>query len=52
MVLPLHVGTEHPDLIWLLATGVLAFAAGLGVHLFRSPAHPGASSPAEDEGST
>jgi hypothetical protein len=52
MVLPLHVGTENPDLIWLLATGVLAFAAGLGVHLFRSPAHPGASSPADEEGST
>jgi hypothetical protein len=36
MVVPAHVGLEHPSLLWLVAIGVLAFVAGLWVNL-RSP---------------
>lgn len=25
----LHVGTEHPSLLWLFATGFLSFVAGM-----------------------
>ncbi|WP_176696625.1 hypothetical protein [Haloparvum sedimenti] len=29
----LHVGTEHPDALWIAAVGVATFAAGLGAGL-------------------
>ena len=32
---PAHIGTEHPNLLWIAASSLLAFAAGLGVALFR-----------------
>lgn len=36
MVSPLHVGIEHPNLLWIAASGILAFVAGLLVNLYRS----------------
>lgn len=36
MVLPLHLGVEHPNLLWLVGVGLLAFVAGLLVDLYRS----------------
>jgi hypothetical protein len=33
---PLHVGFEHPNLLWIAITGLLAFVVGLGVNLYRS----------------
>jgi len=36
MTLPLHLGIEHPSLLWLVAVGLLAFLAGLVVNLYRS----------------
>ena len=27
----LHTGSEHPDLLWILAPAFLSFLAGLGV---------------------
>jgi len=30
----LHLGTEHPNLLWLGATALLSFGAGLGLGLF------------------
>jgi hypothetical protein len=30
----LHVGTDHPDLLWLGVAGLLTFGAGLGIGLF------------------
>ena len=36
MTLPLHLGLEHPDLLWIAGTGLLAFLAGLVVNLYRS----------------
>ena len=36
MYQPLHVGLEHPNLLWIVATGLLAFVVGLGVNLYRS----------------
>lgn len=31
----LHLGFEHPNLVWLVGTAILAFAAGLGVATYR-----------------
>lgn len=28
---PLHVGAEHPNLVWILVPSYLAFLAGLGI---------------------
>ena len=36
MTAVLHVGTEHPNLLWIVAAALLAFVAGLGVNLYRS----------------
>lgn len=36
MVVPAHLGLEHPSLAWLVVVGILAFVAGLGVNLYRS----------------
>jgi hypothetical protein len=36
MTLPLHIGIEHPSLLWLVAVGIVAFLAGLLVNLSRS----------------
>jgi len=36
MVAPIHLGVEHPSLVWSVAVAILAFAAGLGVNLYRS----------------
>jgi hypothetical protein len=33
----LHVGTGHPGLLWILVPSLLAFAAGLGIGLYRKP---------------
>lgn len=31
-----HLGIEHPDLAWLVASAIVAFLAGLGVNVSRS----------------
>ena len=31
----LHLGLEHPNVVWIAVTAVLAFAAGLGVATLR-----------------
>lgn len=31
----LHLGFEHPNLVWIAITAILAFAAGLGVATYR-----------------
>jgi hypothetical protein len=36
MVVPAHVGLEHPNLIWLIGIGIVMFAVGLWVNLSRS----------------
>ncbi|WP_202935043.1 hypothetical protein [Halorussus amylolyticus] len=36
MLLPLHVGIGHPSLVWIAASAILAFVAGLVVNLYRS----------------
>lgn len=36
MVVPAHVGLEHPNLLWLVGLGILSFVAGLLVNLSRS----------------
>lgn len=28
---PLHTGSSHPDLLWIVVPSLLAFAAGLGL---------------------
>ena len=33
--LPAHIGTEHPNLLWIAVAGLLSFGAGLGVALFN-----------------
>ncbi|WP_205427159.1 hypothetical protein [Halorussus sp. MSC15.2] len=37
---PLHVGFGHPNLLWIVVTGLLAFVVGLGVNLYRSAEDP------------
>ena len=32
--LVLHVGTEHPNLVWVLVPSLLTFIAGLGIGTF------------------
>ncbi|WP_203229143.1 hypothetical protein [Halobellus captivus] len=32
----LHLGLEHPSILWLVGVGFLAFVAGLVVNLYRS----------------
>lgn len=29
--IPLHTGTQHPDLVWILVPTILSFVAGLGL---------------------
>ncbi|RKD88871.1 hypothetical protein ATJ93_3682 [Halopiger aswanensis] len=29
--IPLHTGSEHPDLLWILIPSILSFVAGLGL---------------------
>jgi len=48
MVSPLHVGLEHPNLLWIAAAGLLAFVAGLAVNLYRSTADA-RSAPVEEQ---
>lgn len=36
MAIPLHLGINHPNLIWIGITAILAFVAGMGVNLYRS----------------
>lgn len=36
MVIPLHLGIEHPSLVWLGLTALLSFIAGMGVMMYRS----------------
>lgn len=36
MVVPAHLGVEHPNLIWIVVVAIMAFGAGLGVNLYRS----------------
>ena len=48
MALPLHVGLEHPNLTWIVVAGVAAFAAGLGVNLYRSLGDDTQTDPADD----
>lgn len=39
MTTPLHVGIEHPNALWLLATALLAFVVG-GLAMRRSSSTP------------
>ncbi|UPM44391.1 hypothetical protein [Halocatena salina] len=48
MVAVLHLGLEHPNLVWIALTGLLAFIAGLGVNLYRSSRTFGRSDPDEN----
>ena len=48
MALPLHVGLEHPNLTWLVIVGILTFAAGLGVNLYRSLGTDTQTDPADE----
>jgi hypothetical protein len=41
MVVPAHLGLAHPNLVWLVVVGLLAFVAGLGVNLYRSTTDSG-----------
>ena len=36
--LPAHIGTEHPNLLWIAAASLVSFGAGLGVALFNRTA--------------
>ncbi|WP_248896996.1 hypothetical protein [Haloplanus halobius] len=38
MHIPVHIGIEHPSLLWIVAVGFLTFLAGLGVNLYRQGA--------------
>jgi hypothetical protein len=33
--LPLHAGTEHADLTWIVLSGILTFLAGIGIGMYR-----------------
>ena len=33
--LPLHTGTEHADLTWIVLSGILTFVAGMGIGIYR-----------------
>ncbi|WP_185715614.1 hypothetical protein [Halocatena pleomorpha] len=44
MVAILHLGFEHPNLVWIALSGLLAFIAGLAVNLYRSSNSLGRSS--------
>jgi hypothetical protein len=35
MALPLHAGTEHPDLALLAVSSLCLFVVGLGIGLYR-----------------
>jgi hypothetical protein len=35
LALPLHTGTEHPDLTLLVFSSIMLFFTGLGIGLFR-----------------
>jgi len=35
MVAPLHLGLEHPNVLWLVAAALAAFATGLGIRTWR-----------------
>lgn len=35
MVVPAHVGLEHPNMLWVVVVGIVAFAAGLWMNLSR-----------------
>jgi hypothetical protein len=36
MVVPLHLGLGHPNMLWIASTALLTFVAGLSVNLYRS----------------
>lgn len=53
MTLPVHLGLEHPNLVWLVVVAILAFAAGLGVNLSRTREQtPDLESGADDDRGT
>ncbi|WP_170094331.1 hypothetical protein [Halomicrobium mukohataei] len=35
MSVPLHIGLEHPNLIWIVATAIISFAVGTGFGAFK-----------------
>lgn len=37
MTVVAHLGLEHPNLAWILASALIAFGLGLGLDLRRSP---------------
>ncbi|MGQ4556518.1 hypothetical protein [Halobellus sp. GM3] len=47
MIAPLHLGLEHPNALWLVGAGLLAFLAGLAVNLYRSRRSPSSLDAAE-----
>jgi hypothetical protein len=49
MLVPIHLGLEHPNLVWLVVVAVIAFAAGLGLSLYRSAETGTYHEPASDE---
>jgi hypothetical protein len=32
--LPLHAGTEHTELTWIVLSGLLTFLAGIGIGIY------------------
>lgn len=32
--IPLHIGIEHPNLLWIVVSSLLSFGAGLGLGLY------------------
>jgi len=49
MLVPVHLGFEHPNLVWLVVVAIIAFAVGLGVNLYRSAETGTHHKPASDE---
>ena len=49
MVVPAHIGLEHPSLLWLVGIGLLAFVAGLWVNLRSDGGSVHEQSPANEQ---
>jgi len=47
----LHTGTEHPNLLWIVAASLLSFAGGVGVGMFTRTSRESDDSTTTSEGS-
>jgi hypothetical protein len=47
MVVILHLGFGHPNMLWIIGTALLAFVAGLSINLYRSRTQDSADLPSE-----